>query len=228
MSESQDTLALGLWRKYSVPSPHEDAAKYRNPCSEIMVDYASRSGEELKRLLAAPDALVVIGGSLGYGAAIRDSYDIDLRLLFPQTADAKERLAVASAKLHEVAGFDAGKIVGVDKNIYHHYKRVKIEGLPEDADAYLTLNLQLQKGYAGMADLAKLLPAVVIDRLVVAKGLSAQEGEEAYEALKIHWKSFLKFLSRSNFREISLASREVVLAQAATLYPLFLREGESK
>ena len=229
MKEAKSTLSpLELWQKYSVPSPHEDAKKYRNPYSAIMVDYAQQAGRELQTILAAPDAKVVIGGSLGYGAAIHGGYDIDLRLLFPPSEDAKNRLEKASATLHAVAGFDAGKIVGAARNIYHHYKQVKIDGLPADADAYLTLNIMLQSEYEGMADVAKLLPEVVVDRLVVAKGLSGLEGEDEYEMVKGHWKSFLKWLFANRYRDATPAERPGILAQAQLSYPLFLKGREEK
>ena len=226
MKESQNILALDLWEKYSVSSPHEEARKYRNPYSEIMVKYAYSEGATLQTLLSAQDTTIVIGGSLGYDAAIVGGYDIDMRMLFPPTEDARERLQEASAKLHTLAGFDAGKIVGEAKNIYHHYKRVKIDGLPEDADAYLTLNIQIQSEYVGMADIAKLLPELVVERLIVAKGLSAQDGEDAYEMVKGHWKSLLRWLAKNGFDKATPEERQKLLARAQEAYPLFLKNGE--
>ena len=223
MEHELRTLALELWKRYSVASPHEEARKYRNPYSEIMVKYAYSEGAKLQTILSAQDTQIVIGGSLGYGAAIIGGYDIDMRILFPPTENAKERLQDASVKLHTLAGFDAGKIVGEAKNIYHHYKQVKINGLPGDADAYLTLNIQVQSEYVGMADIAKLLPETVVERLIVAKGLSAQDGEDAYETVKGHWKSLLRLLAGNGFGKATPEERLSLLNRAQEAYPLFLK-----
>lgn len=226
MGESQDTLALDLWRKYSVPSPSEEAAKYRNPYLDVLIDYAKCAGAELQRILDATDAEIVIGGSLGYGAAIRGSYDIDLRILFPSAPDAMSRMKKASATLRGKAGFGNEDTFGEERNIFYQDKCVKIDGLPDDAVVSLEVNIQLKSGYFGMAGLASQLPEIVIDRLVAAKGQSKQAGSDEYKRVKKHWQEFLIWLDANGFRKATQKEREELLTKAEPLYPLFFRNGE--
>ena len=191
-----------------------------------MVEYALRAGAELQKILNAPDTTVVIGGSLGYGAEVRGRYDIDLRILYPSTDDAEKRMKEATVMLHEKDGWSELEMKGDKNDIYHLDKKVKIEGLPENADTSLEINILLQSEYFGMAALAKQLPEIIIDRLIIAKALSKPEGKDVYKRVKKHWQEFLIWLDANGYRNVKEEKRKEVLVKAQPLYPLFLKDGE--
>lgn len=215
-----------LWQKYSMSNPSEVARQYRNPYSERLIAYAKEAGNRLLDLIKIPEATAILGGSLGYDAAIEGSYDIDFRILLPDTYSNPDQINSVSSKICRNENFHDVKVICQDSgNIIHHtWKIVRIEGLP-DEDVYLTLNIQAQASYSGLAGIAKRLPRAVIDRYVAAKGKSkAEDSELEYERVKDHWKCFLGWLISNEARTMDEIALQGLLSNNECLFPLFLKE----
>ena len=68
-----------------------------------------------------------------------------------------------------------------------------------------------------------MLPQIVRDRYVVAKGLAKAESKEAYDALKVHWRDFINWLYDSGAQEKDEASLDKLLTSSVDRFPLFLK-----
>ena len=220
-----------LFHKYAVQDPAKEAARCRNPQMAELRVFAMEEGQRLVSACGIKGAEYFIGGSLGYDALLKGSFDIDLRLLIPDAGktieevhreiEAVQKLLVnkAQAKGEEI------KCKFIDENgtnyIQHTKQIVKLPGTEQAVE--LTWNIQSRSSYKSIAGLAERLPQIVRDRFVVAKWLSKEESNEAYAALKLHWREFINWLFDCGAREMDDASLENLLASGTERFPLFLK-----
>ena len=220
-----------FYNKYSVTNPSEVAAKYRNPQTAELRAFAEAEGRQLVSDCAIDGAEYFIGGSLGYDAVLKGGFDIDLRLLLPSEGktveevhkeiDAVQKMLVDKAH----ANGEEIKCKFFDQDgtnyIQHTKQIVKLPGTEQDVE--LTWNILAKSSYKSIAGLSACMPQIVRDRYVVAKGLAKAESKEAYDALKVHWRDFINWLSDNGGREMDKASLEKLLASGVDRFPLFLK-----
>lgn len=210
-----------------------DVDSIRNPHTDELRRIASNKAEELCSACGIPGARYILGGALGYDAALAGNYDIDLRLLIPDAGKSVEdvRREIDSVKvlLADRAKNDPTfKTRFIDEGgtnyIWHTKQIVKDSGIPGDPDVELSWNIQAESTYRGIAEMAARLPKDVIDRYVVAKWNAQQAGKEAYKALKEEWKSLVNLLIDNDGRKMYEESLRAFLAANADRYPLFLKD----
>ena len=217
--------------KYAVQNPSEEAAKYRNPQTADLRAFAEAEGWRLVSDCGIDGAEYVIGGSLGYNAVLKGGFDIDLRLLLVddgKTGDEMHREIDAVLKMLIDKAHAHGEEIKyrfIDENgtnyIQHIKRIVKLPGTEQDVE--LSWNIQAKSSYKNIAGLSAMLPQIVRDRYVVAKGLAKAESKEAYEALKVHWRDFINWLSDNGGREMDKPSLEKLLTSGVARFPLFLK-----
>ena len=66
--------------------------QHRNPLTPLLREYASAQGDALVHACGIAGARHVLGGALGYDAALVGNYDIDLRLLVPDEGKSVEEV----------------------------------------------------------------------------------------------------------------------------------------
>ena len=210
------------------------AASCRNPHTGELVRYAAERGDELVRLCGIDGARWVLGGSLAYDAALVGCYDIDLRLLLPESPDVRDRInAVKDLLVRRAEGDPTFQTKFIDeggKNYIWHTKRmIKVPGLSENADVELSWNIQSEKSYRSIAEMAARFPREVIDRYVVAKWNARMKGGSDYKTLKEKWKKLVNWAIDRNVHELSLKGRELsddqlaaILKSVAEDFPEFL------
>ena len=221
-----------FFRKYVVGCSSEKAAKYRNPQTAELRAFAEAEGRRLVSDCGFDGAEYFIGGSLGYDVLLKGNFDIDLRLLLPDDGKTVEKMhreidAVQKMLVDKAhANGEEIKCKFIDEkgtNYIQHTKQiVKLPGTEQDVE--LTWNIQAKSSYKSIAGLSARLPQIVRDRFVVAKGLAKAESKEAYDALKVHWRDFINWLSDNGGREMDTVSLEKLLASGIELFPLFLKE----
>ena len=208
----------------------EKADECRNPFSRTLVCFAHQQGVELEVSCGIPGARHVLGGSLGYDAALRGCYDIDLRLLVPDAGksldevrrqiDAVKDLLVKRAK--DDSSFESWFIdEGTGSYIWHTKKNVRVPGVTGNPDVELSWNIQAESSYHGLAEMAARLPRNVIDRYVVAKWNAKLAGDKAYRNLKGDWKALLSSLIENGGREMSDEELKSLLTSKSTDFPIF-------
>ena len=209
--------------------------KVRNPFASLLRAYASAQGEVLVQACGIAGARHVLGGALGYDAALVGNYDIDLRLLIPDAGKSVEEVrreidSVKDLLAARAKGDPTFKVKFIDEGgtnyIWHTKQIVKVPGIPGDPDVELTWNIQAESTYKSIAEMAARLPRDVIDRYVVAKWNAQQAGKEAYKALKGEWKSMINLLIDKGARDMDDTAFAMLLATIANQYPTFL-EGPS-
>lgn len=210
------------------------ADECRNPDTEKLRAYAAEVGAALARDCGIDGARWVLGGSLAYDAALVGCYDIDLRLLLPESPDVRDRInAVKDLLVRRADGdptFEAKFIDEGGKNYIWHTKRmIKVPGLSENADVELSWNIQSEKSYRSIAEMAARFPREVIDRYVVAKWNAWMKGGNDYKTLKEKWKKLVNWAIDRNVHELSLKGRELsddqlaaILKSVAEDFPEFL------
>lgn len=193
---------------------------------------ASDKAEEICSVCGIIGVRYILGGALGYDAALVGNYDIDLRLLIPDAGKSVEEVrreidAVKDLLSERAKGDPTFETRFIDEGgtnyIWHTKQIVKVSGLPGDPDVELTWNIQAESTYQGIAEMAARLPKDVIDRYVVAKWKAQRVGKEAYRALKEEWKSLVKLLIDNGGREMEEASLRAFLAENAERLPPFLK-----
>jgi hypothetical protein len=221
-----------FFRKYAVKYPVKKAAKYRNPQTAELRMFAEAEGRRLVSDCGVGGAEYFIGGSLGYDVLLRESFDIDLRLLLPDEGKTGEEMhreidavqQILVTKAH--ANGEEIKCRFIDENgtnyIQHTEQIVNLPGTDQDVE--LTWNIQAKSSYRSIAGLSARLPQIVRDRYVVAKGLAKAESKEAYDALKVHWRDFINWLYDNNgAQEKDEASLDKLLTSGVERFPLFLK-----
>jgi hypothetical protein len=210
-----------------------EAVKVRNPQTPILREFADAQGRELVAMCGVPGARYVLGGALGYDAALAGNYDIDLRLLVPDAGKSVEKVRreIDSVKdwLASCAKGDPTfqtKFIdeGGTNYIWHTKQIVKVPGIPGDPDVELTWNIQAESAYRSIAEMAARLPKEVIDRYVVAKWNAQQAGKDAYKALKGEWKAMISLLIDKRARDMDDTTLRELLNSIAGQYPEFLKE----
>lgn len=210
---------------------HTLAMKYRNPSTPLLRQYASEQGDTLVASCGVPNARYVLGGALGYDAALAGNYDIDLRLLIPDAGKSVEEVrheidAVMDLLAERAKGDSTFKIKFIDEGgtnyIWHTKQIVKVPGIPGNPDVELTWNIQAESTYRSIAEMAARLPKDVIDRYVIAKWNAQQAGKEAYKALKEEWKSLVNLLIDNGGREMNDDQLYNLLQSLKTKFPIFL------
>ena len=210
---------------------HTLAMKYRNPSTPLLRQYASERGDALVALCGVPNARYVLGGALGYDAALVGSYDIDLRLLIPDAGksveEARREIDAVKDLLAERAKDDPTfKTKFIDEGgtnyIWHTKQIVKVAGIPGDPDVELTWNIQAESTYRSIAEMAARLPKDVIERYVIAKWNAQQAGKEAYKALKEEWKSMINLLIDRGGRDMDDGQLRNLLESLRMTFPNFL------
>lgn len=208
------------------------AAKYRNPETPLLRQYATSQGEALVSSCGIPHVRYVLGGALGYDAALVGSYDIDLRLLIPDAGKSVEEVrrqidAVKNLLTERAKNDPTFKTKFIDEGgtnyIWHTKQIVKVPDIPGDPDVELTWNIQAESSYKSIAEMAARLPKDVIDRYVVAKWNAKQAGKKAYKALKEEWRSFVNLLIERGGREMDKKALRDFLAVNANRFPRFLK-----
>lgn len=203
----------------------------RNPLTPLLREYASSQGDALVQACGIAGARYVLGGALGYDAALAGNYDIDLRLLVPDAVKSVEEMrreidSVKDLLAERAKGDSTFKTKFIDEGgtnyIWHTKQTVKVPGIPGDPDVELTWNIQAESTYRGIAEMAARLPKDVIDRYVVAKWNAQQAGKEAYKALKEEWKSLMNLLIDKGARDMDNTALGALLATIANQYPKFL------
>ena len=216
-------------------SKHTIAVKCRNPLTPLLCEYASAQGDALVQACGITGARYVLGGALGYDAALVGNYDIDLRLLVPDAGKSVEEMrreidSVKDLLAVRAKGGPTFKTKFIDEGgtnyIWHTKQIVKVPGIPGDPDVELTWNIQAESTYRSIAEMAARLPKEVIDRYVVAKWNAQQAGKEAYKLLKNDWKSMINLLIDKGARAMDDKSLRELLDSIAERYPEFLKEGE--
>lgn len=220
-----------FYNKYSVVKPSAEAAKYRNPRTAELRAFAETEGRRLADDCGVGGAEYFIGGSLGYDAVLQGGFDIDLRLLLPDDGKTAEEMhreidtvqKMLVDKAHANGKEIKCKFIDEDgkKYIQHTKQIVTLPGTEQDVE--LTWNIQAKSSYKSIAGLSAMLPQIVRDRFVVAKGLAMAESQEAYDALKVHWREFIQWLSDNGAREMDETSLETLLASGVERFPLFLK-----
>ena len=212
------------------------AMKYRNPETPLLRRYASERGDALVASCGVPNSRYVLGGALGYDAALVGNYDIDLRLLIPDAGKSVEevhrQIDAVKDLLAERAKDDptfTTKFIdeGGTNYIWHTKQIVKVPGIPGNPDVELTWNIQAESTYRSIAEMAARLPKDVIDRYVVAKWNAQQAGKDAYKALKAEWKSMINLLIDKGARDMDDTALGALLATIANQYPKFLESSSS-
>ena len=177
----------------------------------------------------------VLGGALGYDAALAGNYDIDLRLLVPDAGRSVEEVrreidSVKDLLAARAKGDPTFKTKFIDEGgtnyIWHTKQIVKVPGIPGDPDVELTWNIQAESTYRSIAEMAARLPKEVIDRYVIAKWNAQQAGKDAYKLLKNDWKSMINLLIDRGARKMDDKSLRELLDSITGQYPEFLKEGE--
>lgn len=211
----------------------ECVEKIRNPMTPRLREFAAAKGRDLSDACGILGVRYVLGGALGYDAALAGNYDIDLRLLVP---DAGKGVEEVRREIDSVKDLLAARAKGdptfrtkfIDEGgtnyIWHTKQIVKVPGIPGDPDVELTWNIQAASTYRSIAEMAARLPKEVIDRYVVAKWNAQQAGKEAYKALKEEWKSLVNLLIDNDGRKMNEESLRAFLAARADRFPLFLKD----
>ena len=204
----------------------------RNLRSDVLLAFAHSAGQELVKG-SNVSGRYVIGGALGYDAALAGNYDIDLRLLVPDAGKSVEEVrreidSVKDLLAARAKGDPTFKVKFIDEGgtnyIWHTKQIVKVPGIPGDPDVELTWNIQAESTYKSIAEMAARLPKEVIDRYVVAKWNAQQAGKEAYKALKGEWKAMINLLIDKGARKMDDKSLCELLSSMASQYPKFLKE----
>ena len=204
----------------------------RNPFSHLLVRFACEQGKLLVTSCGIANARYVLGGSLGYDAALVGGYDIDLRLLIPDAGKSVEEIrqeidAVKDLLSERAKGDPTFKTRFIDEGgtnyIWHTKQIVKVLGIPGNPDIALTWNIQAESTYRGVAEIAARLPQKVKDRYVVAKAMAREESNEAYRTLKKQWMAFVDWLIDNGARNMDDRSLGVLLVKACDTFPLFLK-----
>ena len=210
-----------------------DADSIRNPHMDELRRIAYNKGEELCLACGIPGVRYILGGALGYDAALVGNYDIDLRLLVPDAGKSVEEVrreidSVKDLLTERAKGDSTFKTKFIDEGgtnyIWHTKQIVKVPGIPGDPDVELTWNIQAESTYRGIAEMAARLPKDVIDRYVVAKWSAQQAGKEAYKALKEEWKSMINLLIDRGARDMDEETLRAFLDVNAGRFPLFLKD----
>lgn len=205
----------------------------RNPLTPLLREYASSQGDALVQTCGIAGARYVLGGALGYDAALAGNYDIDLRLLVPDAGKSVEEVrreidSVKDLLAARAKGDPTFKVKFIDEGgtnyIWHTKQIVKVPGIPGDPDVELTWNIQAESTYKSIAEMAARLPKEVIDRYVIAKWNAQQAGKDAYKALKEEWKSLVNLLIDNGGREMNKESLRAFLAVCADRFPSFLKD----
>ena len=203
----------------------------RNPSTSVLTCYAKVAGEQLIATCGIPHSRYVLGGALGYDAALAGNYDIDLRLLIPDAGKSIEEVrrqidAVKDLLAERAKGDPTFKSKFIDEGgtnyIWHTKQIVKVPGIPGNPDVELTWNIQAESTYRGIAEMAARLPKDVIDRYVVAKWNAQQAGKEAYKALKGEWKSMINLLIDRGGRDMDDGQLCNLLESFRMTFPSFL------
>lgn len=208
---------------------------WENPCIVKLKEFAAAWGERLVSSCGIPGVRYVLGGALGYDAALAGNYDIDLRLLVPDAGKSVEEVrreidSVKDLLATRAKGDPTFKTKFIDEGgtnyIWHTKQIVKVPGIPGDPDVELTWNIQAESTYRSIAELAARLPKEVIDRYVIAKWNAQQAGKDAYKLLKNDWKSMINLLIDRGARKMDDKSLRELLDSITGQYPEFLKEGE--
>lgn len=208
------------------------AMKYRNPGTPLLRQYASEQGDALVQACGIAGVRYILGGALGYDAALVGNYDIDLRLLVPDAGKSVEEVrreidSVKDLLAARAKGDPTFKVKFIDEGgtnyIWHTKQIVKVPGIPGDPDVELTWNIQAASTYKSIAEMAARLPKEVIDRYVVAKWNAQQAGKDAYKALKGEWKAMINLLIDKGARKMDDKSLRELLASFVERYPQFLK-----
>ncbi len=205
----------------------------RNPLTPLLREYASSQGDALVQACGIAGARYVLGGALGYDAALVGNYDIDLRLLVPDAGKSVEEVRREIDSVKDLLAARAKddptfKVKFIDEGgtnyIWHTKQIVKVPGIPGDPDVELTWNIQAESTYKSIAEMAARLPKEVIDRYVVAKWNAQQAGQDAYKALKGEWKAMINLLIDKGARKMDDKSLRELLDSIARQYSEFLEE----
>ena len=211
------------------------ATAHINPDNRVIKTFAGMKGEMLVQACGIAGARYILGGALGYDAALVGNYDIDLRLLVPDAGKSVEEVrreidSVKDLLAARAKGDPTFKTKFIDEGgtnyIWHTKQIVKVPGIPGDPDVELTWNIQAESTYKSIAEMAARLPKEVIDRYVVAKWNAQQAGKDAYKALKGEWKSMINLLIDKGARAMDDKSLRELLDSITGQYPEFLKEGE--
>lgn len=209
------------------------AMQYRNPETPLLRQYASSQGDALVLACGIIGARYVLGGALGYDAALVGNYDIDLRLLVPDAGKSVEEVRQEIDSVRDLLAARAKadptfKTKFIDEGgtnyIWHTKQIVKVPGIPGNPDVELTWNIQAESTYRSIAEMAARLPKEVIDRYVVEKWNAQQAGKEAYKALKGEWKGMINRLIDKGARKMDDESLRELLDSVASQYSKFLKE----
>ncbi len=210
---------------------HALAMRYRNPETTLLRQYASERGVSLVVSCGVPNVRYVLGGALGYDAALVENYDIDLRLLVPDAGKSVEEVrreidSVKDLLAERAKGDPTFKVKFIDEGgtnyIWHTKQIVKVPGIPGDPDVELTWNIQAESTYRSISEMAARLPKDVIDRYVIAKWNAQQVGKEAYKALKEEWKSLMNLLIDRGGRDMDDVQLCNLLESLRMTFPSFL------
>lgn len=204
-----------------------DVEAIRNPCSQLLCEFAKAQGSVLLSHISMDGARVVLGGSLAYDAALRGCYDIDLRLLLPDGPDVRSQIdRVRDLLVEEGKNDPTFKTRFIDEggtNYIQHTKRiVRIPGI--EAEVELSWNIQSAGSYRSIGEMAARLPRDLIDRFVVAKWNAREAGEENYRAVKAAWRRFVEDLIDRGAREMSDGDLLNLLESLRPTFPCFLTE----
>ena len=208
------------------------AKKYRNPDTPLLRQYAFKQGAALVDSCGVKGAHCVLGGSLGYDAALVGGYDIDLRLLIPDKGKSAEEVrreidAVKDMMVERAKGNPTFEVWFIDEGgknyIWHTKQIVKVPGIPDDPDVELSWNIQAESSYRGIAEIASKLPQEIKDRYVIAKGEAREESNDAYRALKKQWMGFIEWLIDQGAKEMSEKEMEDLLSKAGKSATQFLK-----
>ena len=220
--------AQEYFERYSVINPEKAAAAVLNPLTDAVLAFAEAEGRRLAKLLGR-GVKPVVGGSLGYGALMKNNFDIDLRLLLPATAS-KAQIDAATIALLTHEGFANPRFIdeGGGNYIWHVKRKAHIPALKKlgDPEVDLTINVQSAKGYGGIAATSARMPREVIVRYIVAKAKSKAESPACYTAVKEYWKVFIKWAQARGVDRMKPGAIAKLLDKNADLFPLFLKEKE--
>lgn len=207
---------------------HEVADCCRNQDASCLRAYAAQQGRLLVTACEKHDISGthwILGGSLAYNAALKDSYDIDLRLLVPDGPNVRKEIDhIRDLLAQESKGDPTFKTRFIDEggtNYVQHTKRiVRIPGI--DADIELSWNIQAESSYRSIGEMAARLPHEVIDRFVVTKWNAREEGKDAYKAIKSRWRQMIERLINQGGRSPSAQQLGVLLNSLKSEYSEFL------